>query len=53
MEFSWRSAPANGTKVGIDVGYNDDDNGSGRESQAVWFGNSTNYLNTSAFGTLC
>ena len=46
------SAPANGTKVGIDVGYNDDDNGGGRESQAVWFGNSNNYINTSAFGTL-
>jgi hypothetical protein len=46
------SAPANGTKVGFDVGYDDDDNGGVRETQAVWNGTVNNYQNTSGFGTI-
>jgi len=44
--------PAEGVTIGIDVGYNDDDNGSTRDGQAVWAGNAKNYTNTSAFGDL-
>jgi hypothetical protein len=46
------TAPAAGTSIGFDLGNDDDDNGSGRANQAVWNGNSNNYQNTSAFGTL-
>jgi hypothetical protein len=46
------SAPANGTTIGFDIGYNDDDNAGVREGQAVWNGTVNNYQNTSAFGSL-
>jgi len=46
------TAPAAGTSIGFDLGNDDDDNGSGRSSQAVWNGNVNDYQNTSAFGTL-
>jgi uncharacterized protein YjdB len=46
------SAPAQGTTLGFDIGYDDDDNGGVREHQAVWNGTINNYQNTSAFGSL-
>src|SRR6185436_18837189 len=42
--------PSAGMTIGFDVGYNDDDNGGTRDSQAVWWGTINNYNNTSAFG---
>src|SRR5688572_8924117 len=42
--------PSAGLTIGFDVGYNDDDNGGTRDSQAVWWGNINNYNNTSGFG---
>ena len=42
--------PTAGMTIGFDVGYNDDDNGGTRDSQAVWWGTINNYNNTSAFG---
>jgi|GEM_PF-530266 len=46
------SAPAAGRTIGFDIGYDDDDNGGTRESQAVWNGTVNNYQNTAAFGSL-
>jgi uncharacterized protein YjdB len=46
------SSPAQGTTIGFDIGYNDDDNGGAREGQAVWNGTVNNYQNTSGFGSL-
>jgi arabinoxylan arabinofuranohydrolase len=46
------SAPAQGTTIGFDIGYDDDDNGSTRDAQAVWNGTVNNYANTSGFGSL-
>jgi hypothetical protein len=46
------AAPVQGTTLGFDIGYNDDDNAGGREGQAVWNGTVNNYQNTSAFGSL-
>jgi hypothetical protein len=46
------SSPANGTTLGLDIGYNDDDNAGARDAQAVWNGTINNYNNTSAFGKL-
>jgi hypothetical protein len=46
------SAPAPGTTLGFDIGYNDDDNGSVREGQAMWNGTVDNWQNTSGFGRL-
>jgi hypothetical protein len=43
---------AAGLTMGFDVGYNDDDNGGTRDSQAVWWGTINNYNNTSAFGSV-
>jgi hypothetical protein len=43
---------ATGLTMGFDVGYNDDDNGGTRDSQAVWWGTINNYNNTSAFGSV-
>jgi hypothetical protein len=39
-------------KVGFDIGYDDDDNGSDRDGQAVWNGGVDNYQNTANFGTI-
>jgi len=44
--------PSLNLTLGFDVGYDDDDNGGARDSQAVWWGNINNYNNTSAFGDL-
>jgi len=44
--------PAAGTTIGFDIGYDNADNGSGRNAQAVWFGNINDYQSTSAFGSL-
>jgi hypothetical protein len=46
------SAPAQGTTIGFDIGYDDDDNGSTRDGQAVWNGDVNNYQNTSKFGSV-
>ncbi|MES2847792.1 MAG: sugar-binding protein [Bacteroidota bacterium] len=46
------TAPAAATRIGFDVGYDDDDNGGARDGQAVWNGTINNYQNTSGFGTL-
>jgi hypothetical protein len=46
------ASPVNGTTIGFDVAYDDDDNGSTRDRQSVWNGTVNNYANTSAFGTL-
>jgi beta-glucanase (GH16 family) len=43
---------ADTTVIGFDVGYNDDDNGGARDSQAMWAGTVNNSVNTSAFGDL-
>ena len=42
--------PTAGMAIGFSLGYNDDDNGAGRDGQAVWIGTANNYLDTSAFG---
>jgi hypothetical protein len=44
--------PTEGMTLGFSVGYNDDDNGAGRDGQAVWIGTANNYLDTSAFGSI-
>jgi hypothetical protein len=46
------SAPAQGTTIGFDIGYDDDDNAGTRDGQAVWNGTINNYQNTSGFGSL-
>jgi hypothetical protein len=46
------TAPAAGTSIGFDVGYDDDDNGGERDGQAVWNGTINNYQSTAGFGTL-
>ncbi len=42
--------PTAGMTLGFSVGYNDDDNGAGRDGQAVWIGTANNWMDTSAFG---
>ncbi len=44
--------PTTGMTLGFSVGYNDDDNGEGREGQAVWIGTANNWLDTSALGDI-
>jgi hypothetical protein len=51
-QLGFAAAPAAGTKLGLDVGYDDDDNGGARDAQAVWNGTINNYQNTSGFGTI-
>jgi uncharacterized protein YjdB len=46
------TAPAAGTTLGFDIGYDDDDNAGARDGQAVWKGTVDNYQNTSAFGSI-
>jgi uncharacterized protein YjdB len=46
------SAPAAGTTIGFDLGYDDDDNGGDRDGQAVWNGTVNNYASTAGFGSL-
>jgi uncharacterized protein YjdB len=46
------NAPAAGTTIGFDLGYDDDDNGADRDGQAVWNGTVNNYASTAAFGSL-
>lgn len=46
------SAPAAGTTIGFDLGYDDDDNGGDRDSQGVWNGTVNNYTSTAGFGSL-
>jgi hypothetical protein len=46
------SSPAQGTTIGFDIGYDDDDNAGARDGQAVWNGTINNYQNTSGFGSL-
>jgi hypothetical protein len=46
------ASPAAGTTIGLDIGYDDDDNGGVREHQAVWNGTVNNYQNTSGFGSV-
>jgi uncharacterized protein YjdB len=46
------TAPAAGTTLGFDIGYDDDDNAGARDGQAVWRGTTDNYQNTSAFGSI-
>ena len=42
--------PTEGMTIGFDIGYNDDDNGTGREGQAVWTGTKDSWQNTSVLG---
>jgi hypothetical protein len=51
-QLGFASVPAAGTKIGFDVGYDDDDNGGVRDAQTVWNGTVNNYQNTSGFGTV-
>jgi hypothetical protein len=51
-QLGFASTPAAGTKIGFDVGNNDDDNGGTRDAQSVWNGTVNNHNNTSAFGTI-
>jgi hypothetical protein len=51
-QLGFASTPAAGTKIGFDVGNNDDDNGGTRDAQTVWNGTINNHANTSAFGTI-
>ena len=44
--------PTAGMTIGFSVGYNDDDDWSGREGQVVWIGTANNYLDTSALGDI-
>jgi hypothetical protein len=44
--------PAAGLSIGFDIGYDNADNSSGRNAQAVWFGTINDYQSTSAFGTV-
>ena len=44
--------PTAGMTIGFSVGYNDDDDGSGRDGQAVWIGTENNYKDTSALGDI-
>jgi hypothetical protein len=46
------TAPPVGTILGFDLGVNDDDNGSARESQLMWNGDSNNWENALNFGHL-
>ncbi|RYY15304.1 MAG: T9SS type A sorting domain-containing protein, partial [Cytophagaceae bacterium] len=46
------SAPAAGTTIGFDLGYDDDDNGGDRDSQGAWNGTVNNYASTAGFGSL-
>ena len=55
MAIPWSNlgvTPTPGMLIGFDIGNNDDDNAGTREHQSVWWGNSNNYNNTSAFGDL-
>lgn len=55
MAIPWSSlgiTPTIGMTIGFDVGYNDDDNGGGRDSQTMWAGTADNWSNTSAYGEL-
>lgn len=54
IAIPWSSlgvAPGHGTRLGIDVAVDDDDNGGARDGQQVWFGNADNFRSTSAWGT--
>lgn len=42
--------PSANMTIGLDIGINDDDNGSTRESQLIWQGTGNNWTNPSAFG---
>jgi hypothetical protein len=46
------TAPANGTTLGFDLAYDDDDDGGTRDAQAVWHGTGDNFQSTAAFGKL-
>ncbi|MGE5558483.1 MAG: sugar-binding protein [Bacillota bacterium] len=53
VSVTWASlsvTPAAGNTIGFDIGVNDDDNGSGRDSQLMWMGTDLNWTNTSSFG---
>jgi endoglucanase len=45
-------SPNGGTIIGLDVGSNDDDNGSLRESQVMWSGTVNNWTDTSPWGNV-
>ncbi len=54
LSIPWSSlgvTPGGGTRIGIDVSVNDDDNGGARDAQQVWFGTADNYRSTSSWGT--
>ena len=44
--------PAEGYKLGFDIGVNDDDDGSGRDGQIMWNMSDQGYRNTSVFGEI-
>jgi hypothetical protein len=46
------TSPAQGTTLGFDIGYDDDDNAGARDGQAVWNGTINNYASTAGFGSL-
>ncbi len=55
LAIPWSSlgvTPTTGMTIGLDVGNNDDDDGAGRDSQAVWNGTDQNYRDPSGFGKL-
>jgi len=55
MGIPWANlnvVPSSGMVLGFDVGINDDDNGGGRDGQAMYAGTSNNYLTTQYFGDL-
>jgi transcriptional regulator CtsR len=45
-------SPTPGAIIGLDVGSNDDDNGSLRESQVMWSGTANNWTDTSPWGNV-
>jgi hypothetical protein len=55
LAIPWSSlgvTPSSGKTLGIDAGYNDDDNGGSRDVQAMWNGTANNYKDPSGFGHL-
>jgi len=55
MAIPWSNmgiTPSAGMTIGLDIGNDDDDNGSGRDGQTVWTGTSNNSMNTANFGHL-
>ncbi|MCM5663883.1 LamG-like jellyroll fold domain-containing protein [Galbibacter mesophilus] len=53
MAIPWSglgTLPGNNKTIGLDVGFDDDDDGDNRDAQALWSGIGTNFRDTSEFG---